>query len=136
VAGLGGVLLADDAAASYWQGVREQTLAYFSGDAPLWRCSLPFNAEALRLPGAQLIEWSGAQRWLRSFAPAAEIRGRVQALGGHASQFRGGDRADAFQPLSPAVAKLHERLLLEFDPHGVFDSGRLISGLGHANHAR
>ena len=136
VAKLGGTLLADDAAAGYWQGVREQTLDYFSGDAPLWRCSLPFNADALRLPGAQLIEWSGAQRWLRSSARASDIRERVQALGGHATQFRGGDRAAVFQPLSPAVAKLHERLLLEFDPHGVFDTGRLNRGLRHAYHAR
>ncbi len=136
-ASLGGTLMAEQTAAEYWDGVREQTLAFFAGAGPLWRCSLPFNAAALGLPGTQLIEWSGAQRWLRSSVPAAEVRGRVAALGGHATLFRGGDGSTpAFQPLAPAVIKIHERVLNEFDPHGVFDAARLLHGYRHANQAR
>ena len=146
-AALGGAAIADADAASYWRGVREQSLEFFGGDLPLWRCSLPLNSAALELPGAQLLEWGGALRWLRSAASAREIRARVAALGGHATLFRGGrgigaDRGadnsagSVFQPLLPATARIHERLLDEFDPQRVFDTGRLLQKSGHANHAR
>ena len=62
---LGGERIADVAAQQFWQGLREQSAAYFAGDLPLWRLSLPSVAPPLDLPGAQLVEWGGAQRWLR-----------------------------------------------------------------------
>jgi glycolate oxidase FAD binding subunit len=134
---LGGTEISQQAAAEYWSSVREQTLVFFAGATPLWRCSLPFNAAALQLEGTQLIEWNGAQRWLRSSLPAAVVRARVAALRGHATLFRGGDgSAGAFQPLTPAVMQIHARVLHEFDPHGVFDTTRLLYGFRHANQAR
>jgi glycolate oxidase FAD binding subunit len=134
---LGGEVLHEDIAASYWHGVREHSLEFFAGDTPLWRFSLPFNAESLQLSGTQLIEWSGAQRWLRSAIPAQEATARAAALGGHATLFRGGDRSNGvFQKLSPPVMKIHERLIREYDPLGVFDAGRLIHGFRHENQAR
>jgi glycolate oxidase FAD binding subunit len=147
VATLGGDTITDAEAASYWRSVREQTLGFFGSDLPLWRCSLPLNSDALQLPGAQLLEWGGALRWLRSAAPAVDIRARVAALGGHVTLFRGGHRngtdrgagdsaGGVFQPLSVATARIHERLLDEFDPQRVFDTGRLLQKSGHANHAR
>jgi glycolate oxidase FAD binding subunit len=147
VATLGGDAITDAEAASYWRSVREQTLGFFGSDLPLWRCSLPLNSDALQLPGAQLLEWGGALRWLRSAAPAVDIRARVAALGGHVTLFRGGHRngtdrgagdsaGGVFQPLSVATARIHERLLDEFDPQRVFDTGRLLQKSGHANHAR
>ncbi|MDA0190187.1 MAG: glycolate oxidase subunit GlcE, partial [Proteobacteria bacterium] len=64
---LGGEALAGPAAAAFWQSLREQTHPFFGGDAAtaLWRLSLPSVAPPLDLPGAPLIEWGGAQRWLR-----------------------------------------------------------------------
>jgi glycolate oxidase FAD binding subunit len=141
VARLGGTSVADEEANRYWQALRDQTLVYFSGTTPLWRCSLPVNADALAMAGPQLIEWGGALRWLRSTAPASEIRARVSALGGHATLFRstshpGDNDAGAYHALTPAVAAIHLRLIGEFDPHGVFDTGRLLQGYRHANHTR
>ncbi len=111
--------------AALWHGLREQTDPYFGGDAPLWRLALPSTAPALDLAGAQLIEWGGAQRWLRSDAPAAEIRARAAACGGHATRFRGGERHDVFAPLSAPIAAIHKRLKAEFDPAGIFNPGRM-----------
>jgi len=34
-----------------------------------------------------------------------------------------------FHPLQPTVATLHRRLKDRFDPHGIFNPGRLIAGL-------
>jgi glycolate oxidase FAD binding subunit len=111
--------------ASFWPAMREQTDAFFAGEAPLWRIALPSTAPALGLPGAQLIEWGGAQRWLRGDVPSAEVRERAAACGGHATLFRGGERHHVFTPLSAPIAAIHGRLKAEFDPAGIFNPGRM-----------
>jgi glycolate oxidase FAD binding subunit len=135
---LGGDAMAAAAAESFWRGLREQEdEAFFgplasdaNGDGVLWRLSLPSSAAPLKLPGRQLIEWGGALRWLRSDASADSIRERVASLGGHATLFRGGDRAGAiFHPLPPALMTIHRRLKAAFDPAGIFNPGRLYNGL-------
>ncbi|MFK3741120.1 glycolate oxidase subunit GlcE [Massilia sp. TN1-12] len=123
---LGGEVVPD--CAPFWASLREQRHAFFDGDLPVWRLSLPSTAAALDL-GPQLIEWGGAQRWLRApgdAATAGRIRSAAVAAGGHATLFRGGDKAvGVFQPLAPAVARIHERLKAGFDPAGIFDRARM-----------
>jgi glycolate oxidase FAD binding subunit len=134
---LGGERLDPDIGAQCWLGLREQTDAFFAGDAPLWRLSLPSTAALLGFSGPQLIEWGGAQRWIRTALPAAEIRARAHELGGHATLFRGGNRSAAvFSPLSSGLAAIHQRLRSQFDPFGLFDAGRLFPDMPHADHAR
>jgi len=126
VRSLGGQVMPDCAA--FWAGVREQRHAFFEGDLPLWRLSVPPTTGAIVLRGEQLIEWGGAQRWLRAGSEAAEaIRATVKAAGGHATLFRGGDKhVGVFQPLAPAVARIHERLKASFDPAHIFNPGRMV----------
>ena len=126
VRSLGGQTVPD--AAGFWHGLREQRHAFFEGDMPVWRLSVPSTVGAIVLEGAQLIEWGGAQRWLRAPAEQADsIRRAVSAVGGHATLFRGGDkRLGVFQPLAPAVARIHERLQTAFDPSRIFNPGRLF----------
>ena len=111
--------------AAFWHGLREQTDPFFAGGTPLWRLALPSTAEAIDLRGPQLIEWGGAQRWLRSDAPAGEIRAHAAARGGHATLFRGGVRREVFTPLPAPIAAIHKRLKAEFDPAGIFNPGRM-----------
>jgi glycolate oxidase FAD binding subunit len=112
----------------FWASLREQHHAFFDGDAPVWRLSVPSTFGAIDL-GPQLIEWGGAQRWLRADGDAGtaqRIRATVVACGGHATLFRGGDKsAGVFQPLAPAIAKIHERLKAGFDPANIFNPGRM-----------
>jgi glycolate oxidase FAD binding subunit len=115
-------------ATPFWTALREQRDDFFAaaGEAGLWRLSLPSVAAPLALPGRQLIEWGGAQRWLHSSADAAAIRAAAIQLGGHATLFRGGDKsAGVFQPLAPTLAKIHLRLKNAFDPAGIFNPGRM-----------
>ena len=78
------------------------------------------------LPGEQLIEWGGSLRWLASNAAAQTVRERIAKLGGHATLFRGGDKAaGVFHPLSAPLLGIHKRLKATFDPHGVFNHGRM-----------
>ncbi|MDH5515196.1 MAG: glycolate oxidase subunit GlcE [Gammaproteobacteria bacterium] len=116
--------------ASIWQDLKEQTLPFFAGDAPVWRLSLPPASAPLDSIGEQLLDWGGAQRWLRSTLPATDIRETVQAAGGHAQLFRGGDRSgEVFQPLAANVLSLHQRLKAAFDPQAIFNPGRMYAEL-------
>lgn len=114
----------------FWRDLREQQHAFFiqdaASDAPLWRLSLPCVAPPVSLDGAQLIEWGGAQRWYRGTATSDTIRAVARAVGGHASLYRGGDKSvGVFQPLAPALMKIHQNLKAAFDPSGIFNPGRL-----------
>ncbi len=123
-ASIGGDTVND--ASAFWQQLREHQLPFFAQATPLWRLALPPNAPLLNLPGATLIEWGGAQRWLKSTASAEAIRATAAEYGGHATLFRG-DTAQtaAFHPLAPGLATLHRNLKHAFDPHGIFNPGRM-----------
>ena len=116
---------------AFWAALREHTLPFFTRPGPpLWRVSVPPGTRLAGPDGDIFIDWGGALRWLRTDAPAAEVRAAATAAGGHAALFRGGDRAgEVFHPLAPAVRKLHERLKSAFDPAGIFNRGRMYEGL-------
>jgi glycolate oxidase FAD binding subunit len=127
---LGGDVVDPAQAAQFWAGIREQTDPFFAGDSPLWRLSVKPTTPPLGLIGGQLIEWGGALRWLRSNADAKIIRAAATRAGGHATLFRGGDKSTGvFQPLAPALMKLHRNLKQAMDPAGIFNPGRLYSDL-------
>ena len=127
---LGGEDIATESADAFWNSIREQTHAFFSGGLPLWRVALPSSAPGLSIRCPQLIEWSGALRWLRTDEPAGQVRECAAQAGGHATLFRGGDRsAGAFTPLTPALLAIHQRLKVQFDPAGIFNPGRLYAEL-------
>ena len=114
----------------WWLALREQRLDFFAGDAPLWRLSVAPACALDDLPGDWLLDWGGAQRWLRSEAPAERIRAAAAALGGHATLFRGGERSgEVFQPLDPLKARLHKSIKAAFDPKGIFNPGKLYADL-------
>ena len=111
----------------WWEDLREWCLDFFRDRQPLWRLSVP---PASPPPGAGLIDWGGAQYWLKSAAPMEEIRAAAVARGGHATLFRGGDRrGQAFHPLPPPLLALHSRLKRAFDHAGIFNPGRLYADL-------
>ena len=130
----GAVRIDEPEARASWQALRNQSLPFFAvrddDGAALWRLSVPSTAAPLSLPGSQLIEWGGALRWWRTEADARAVRQAAARVGGHATLFRGGDRAaGVFTPLAPPILALHQRLKTEFDPHGIFNPGRLVPEL-------
>ncbi|MEK9774937.1 MAG: glycolate oxidase subunit GlcE, partial [Quisquiliibacterium sp.] len=123
-------LLDSSEASRFWDGLREQSLPFFMGDAPLWRLSVPSNTAELGFQDPQLIEWGGALRWLRSHADALEVRQIAAAAGGSATLFRASDRsAGVFDSLSPPLAALHRRIKAQFDPKRIFNPGRMYPEL-------
>jgi glycolate oxidase FAD binding subunit len=130
---LGGEVIDAPLADLFWQGLRDQHDEFFdsaaeavAAGARLWRLSVAATAPKLALHGQQLIEWGGAQRWLVSDVPPATVReAAVDALG-HATIWRG-DKADgAFTPPAPTQARLQRAVMAAFDPHGIFNLGRLL----------
>ncbi|MDF2641061.1 MAG: glcE [Pseudomonas sp.] len=114
---------------TYWEDLNEQRLSFFLDARPLWRLSMPNNTGALNLPGEQLIDWGGAQRWLKSDATGDLIRARVSAAGGHATCFSPGQDDSPFQPLPAPLRRYHQQLKARLDPLGVFNPGRMYAEL-------
>ncbi len=114
----------------HWAEVREHRHAFFQEDAPLWRLAVAPATPPLPISGEWFMEWDGGQRWLKTAMQAGIVREIAARHGGHATLFRGGDRAgQVFHPLPPAMAGIHKRLKLAFDPHGIFNRGRLYPDL-------
>ncbi|WP_076592469.1 glycolate oxidase subunit GlcE [Herminiimonas arsenitoxidans] len=112
----------------FWIAMREQSNEFFTQSDVLWRLSVPSTTPPIALAGEQLIEWGGAQRWLRSDESAETIRAAAIQAGGHATLFRGGDKdVGVFQPLAPAVGRIHQNLKNSFDPEGIFNPGRMYA---------
>ena len=123
-------------AAQDWRASGEQTLPFFDAPSPeacLWRLSVPQTAPALDLPYPTYIEWQGAQRWLWAPASAAlALRGLAQKVGGHATLFRASaahadtDKAAGVNtPLDAVQQRIQQQLQKQFDPKGVFATGRM-----------
>ncbi len=134
---LGGEGLDPDLANAFWTGLRNHNDEYFiraleevNAGGALWRLSVPQTTAALDLAGQQLIEWGGAQRWLRSAMPAGRVRDAAERAGGHATLFRARTKeAGAFAPLRAPLDRIHRDLKKSFDPSGIFNPGRLYPGL-------
>jgi glycolate oxidase FAD binding subunit len=127
---IGGEAMEPGQAQRFWLGIREQTDPFFRTDKPLWRLSVPSVTPPLALPGKQLIEWGGSERWLSSNADARTVREAAARSGGHATLFRSSDKgAGVFTPLAPALAKIHRNLKQGFDPAGIFNPGRMYPDL-------
>ncbi|KAA0890957.1 glycolate oxidase subunit GlcE [Pusillimonas sp. ANT_WB101] len=115
--------------AGFWDLLREQQLPFFEDTRPLWRLSLPTNTPVQNLPGKALLDWGGAQRWLKSDAPAEELRALAQSLGGHATCFTPPSDVEPFQPLSAPMLRYQQQLKHALDPHGIFNPGRMYASL-------
>ncbi len=113
-------------AGDYWAQLREHRLAFFSANRPLWRVCVPQTAAPITTAHAQLVEWGGGLRWVSGDLDPMNIRSTAERLGGHATLFRGGDKAiGVFQPLPAALMKIHRRLKDAFDPAGILNPGRM-----------
>jgi len=134
---LGGELIEPEFGSRFWQGLRDHGDEYFvkagqavAHGAALWRLSLPPTTPPLELHGETLIEWGGAQRWLVTALPAAQVRDAATRAGGHATLFRATNKsAGVFAPLQAPLDRIHRELKKAFDPAGLFNPGRLYPGL-------
>lgn len=124
---LGGEPVADAESQPFWSDLRERRLDFFTETESLWRLSLPPAAPLLDLPGEVLLDWGGAQRWLKTAASADAVRAAATAAGGHAAWL--GKRGTVLPPLAPALGSLQRRVKNAFDPECILNPGRLYESL-------
>jgi len=98
---------------------------------------LPPATSDITLPGEQLIEWGGARRYLKTPMALETVRAAISKMGGVVTRLQraapSAGQHDAsqsfFEPLSPGLMAVHQRLKASFDPDGIFNPGRLYPGL-------
>ncbi len=110
-----------------WRDVREQRLDFFRAHETLWRFALP-PAARLDVDAPLLSEWAGAQRWVCAPLSAEQAQRVAARAGGHATLFRGVSNTP-FTPLPAPLLALHQRIKAAFDPHGIFNPGRMYPQL-------
>jgi len=121
---------ADDA--HFWARLRDHDMPLFAeaDTEPLWRLSLAPASQPAAIPGRTIVDWAGQLHWIRTGEPPQRLRRVAEEAGGHATLFRGGERATpVFTPLEPALARVHRRLKQAFDPVGVLNPGRMYPDL-------
>jgi glycolate oxidase FAD binding subunit len=112
----------------FWSAIRNQTHEFFNdADKPLWRLSVPPSTPGIsQLDASTMIEWNGAQRWIRSNMPPQIIRNIATKHKGHATLFRGDlPGVNAFMPQPEALIRLQQNIKKSLDPCNVFGNGRL-----------
>ncbi|WMC10499.1 glycolate oxidase subunit GlcE [Oceanimonas pelagia] len=115
---------------TFWRDLREQRLAFFAGNAPLWRFSVGSTAAHVLPDAPWLLDWAGSQRWLRGEFDQRELEILAEAAGGQVARYRGGDRSgEVLHTLPAPMQALQRRLKAALDPDGLFNPGRLYRWL-------
>ena len=106
----------------FWLELREHQRGFFQNAVPLWRLSVPPATPPINLPGKWIIDWGGAQRWLKSDAPSNAIHQHAENVGGYATLFRHEQMNNAASHrVSAVLATLHQNLKRAFDPDGIIN---------------
>jgi glycolate oxidase FAD binding subunit len=122
-------------ATKFWKSLRDQTHDFFNRDETLLRISVPPTSAPLPSATKQLIEWGGGVRWLwvEQDSEVDALRRTVSAIGGHVTVFRRPTSVNAntvttvFHRIDGKLAELNRNLKTAFDPHNIFNRGRLDS---------
>jgi glycolate oxidase FAD binding subunit len=113
----------------YWRDLNNFKLDFFRASGRLWRVCVAPMSVSIGKNGVQLIDWGGAQRWLKSDEPPATIRSLAAELGGYAECFSDDPAVETFHPLDNGVAALNQRFKHALDPAAILNPGRLYPEL-------
>jgi len=123
---IGGEHLTDEV---YWQDLNNFKLDFFQQEGRLWRISVAPMSESIGRDLNQLVDWGGAQRWLKSDEPPEAIRAWATRLGGHAECYSQDQSISTYHPLEENSLALHQRFKAALDPAGILNPGRMYPGL-------
>lgn len=114
-----------------WAELKEQSHPFFNQGKSIVRVSVPSVEPDFLTAESQLIEWGGAQRWVEATQDHLDqLRRQAEYHRGMVCAYRGFDEpTELFHRPTDAVMTLHRNLKSSFDPAGIFNPGRLYSGL-------
>ena len=140
----------NEQATLFWQSLRERKHDFFLNPLAkptqsLWRLSLPpatpvfwreksdgvktehhKQSQEEAFTATCLIDWAGAQRWMKTEAPAEAVHEAVTRHGGYATLLTAESATQS--PLSPGLMAVHKNLKRAFDPKGLLNPERLYAG--------
>lgn len=115
----------------FWRNIRSFHHPFFNHTAPLARLSVSPSTPHLDQFDNTLIDWGGGVRWVYCTTAFSTLAALAEKHGGHVSSYRTSDRdEEVFHPLSEVSQRIHRNLKAAFDPHNLFNPGRLYSWLG------
>lgn len=123
---LGGDL--DEYGQSFWDELRDHRLDFFNKSGDLWRINIAPATPMLQVSGEWLLDWGGAQRWLKSPESAGRIHQIAEMHNGSAVCFRGAEKHDWIRFESERLA-LQKRVRRAFDPYRLFNPDCFLPGL-------
>ena len=134
--------LDQNASEGLWRRIRDVTDFVEPRSDIVWKISLapskaPSFLSALRLNDLAfrtLMDWGGGLIWIQTKnegdGGATLIRQALKNTGGHATLFRAPDEVrasvDVFEPLSPPLVALSERIRRAHDPKRIFNPGLMV----------
>lgn len=118
---LGGELLGAEATRQFWNSLRDQRHHFFQGTEKIWRFSLPSVAPVIPVAAEYLLEWGGAQRWIKTEDPPERLASLALENGGYVQAYR--QYQHWLAGLTSPLRAIHERLKAEFDPMHLFNTG-------------
>ncbi len=123
---IGGQICADE---NYWHDLNNFRLDFFQQPGRLWRISLAPMSGPVADNQRQLLDWGGAQRWLKSETPPDSIRSWASRLGGHAECFSDDDTVATYHPLEGNLLAANRHFKAALDPAGILNPGRMYPEL-------
>jgi len=113
-----------------WAGLRD-VMPLAESHKDIWRIILPPSEAAAFLAALPFehdyyVDWAGSLIWLateRGNNPRASLKSGVATLFRSNAETRA--QADVFHPQSAALATLSSRVKAAFDPHGLFNPGKM-----------
>jgi len=114
---------------NYWQDLNNFKLDFFQQQGRLWRISVAPMSEPIGRNLKFLMDWGGAQRWLKSDEPAETIRAWATKRGGHAECYSQDRSATTYHPLEKNSLAIHQRFKAALDPAGILNPGRMYPDL-------
>jgi glycolate oxidase FAD binding subunit len=111
---------------SFWQQV--DTMGLFSGADKIWRVSTKPMDQSNALEEADLIDWSGSQRWLTT---GDDLENQVEInADAYMTLVKTNDQQkNRFAALSAPIEALHKKLKATFDPFGILNPNKMYEGI-------
>ncbi|MFT5258467.1 MAG: glycolate oxidase FAD binding subunit [Saprospiraceae bacterium] len=121
VASIGSIEKGNDEDALF-TSIDQRCHPFFMKGEVIYRCDLPPASARLRLGDEQLIDWGGAQRFIKlTDSNEEELRSEVTLLGGRVSKLDANGLISPLLNVPKELHQIHQLIKASFDPAGILN---------------